>query len=371
MPTVVMPTVEVVYRGPFQGRRIAFLLDGLAPLGGRTRFTWLCPHDGWQDQAAFLDEYMAERGVEARVVDGRAQGLPSALRVLAGRGSPRPDLALAIGFTSLPYARAVRAERLVWCVNGIPEERLLHRNDLRQRRTVDAMWRSTRIGRTPDAAVTVSRPMAQLLRERTGEMATFVAPTVVDRATFQPRPAGPGVLTYIGSGAPWQDLPLLADVWSEVHRLDPSLRFRVVSRDERAEVVRRGLPDDVVDMVAAHSPAEVAEHLRDTQLGFIVRRPDIVNTVAYPTKFGEYVASGVGVVTSDIGWDIAGLVRSTGCGVVLDVDEPPAELAEHVVGFVAAAGSSPGELTAGCERAATELDRTVHAKRLAEFLAEL
>jgi hypothetical protein len=233
------------------------------------------------------------------------------------------------------------------------------------------MWRSTRIGRTPDAAVTVSHPMARLVCERTGDMATFVAPTVVDRATFQPRSAGPGVLTYIGSGAPWQDLPLLADVWSEIHRLDPALRFRVVSRDERAEVVRRGLPDDVVDVVAAHSPAEVAEQLRDTHLGFIVRRPDIVNTVAYPTKFGEYVASGVGVVTSDIGWDIADHVRTTVSGVVLDIEQSPTALAEDIVAFVAEAGANSGDLAAACERAAADLDRTVHAKRLAEFVAEV
>jgi glycosyltransferase involved in cell wall biosynthesis len=278
---------------------------------------------------------------------------------------------MAIGYTSLPFARVVRARRLVWCVNGIPEERLLHRDDARQRLTVDAMWRSSRVGRRPDGAVVVSHSMADLLRERLGDVDAFVAPTVVDRSTFRPRPAGPGVLTYIGSGAPWQDLPLLADVWAAIHRLDPSRRFRVVSRDERAEVLVRALPADAVELVIAHRPAAVAEQLADTQLGFIVRRPHIVNTVSYPTKFGEYVASGVGVVTSDIGWEIADLVRSTGCGPVVDVDGPPERIAERVVAFLADDVAASGALTEACDRAAAQLDRTVFCERLGGYLADV
>jgi glycosyltransferase involved in cell wall biosynthesis len=364
--------VDVVYRGPFQGRRIAFLLDALAQLGGPRRFVWLCPRDDWREASTFLDDAMAARGdIEAVALDGRPQGLPAALRTLSDRRRPRPALTLAVGFTSLPFARAVGAERLVWCVNGIPEERILHHDGPRQRAVAAAMWRGARLGRAPDAAVTVSQPMAELVRRRIGDMPTFVAPTVVDRSTFRARRPGPGVLTYIGSGAPWQNLPLLAEIWSALHRLDPALRFRVVSRDDRADVLRRALPADAVEAVRADSPAAVAEQLRDTQLGFIVRRPHVVNTVAYPTKFGEYVASGVGVVTTDIGWDIAGLVRSTGCGVVLDVDEAPGCIAERVAGFLADDHSTSDALAAACDAAAAQLDRAAYIEQLGAFLADL
>ncbi len=367
------PLFDVVYRGPFQGRRISFLLDTLEQLGGTQRFFWLNPDKHWREASAFLPDFMAERGeVQATVLDGRPHGLPTALRVLSDRRRPRASLALAIGFTSLSFARAVRAERLVWCVNGIPEERLLHRDGGRQRVAVETMWRTARLGRTPDAAVTVSQPMAELVQDRVGSsMPTFVAPTVVNRSTFRLRRAGPGALTYIGSGAPWQDLPLLAEIWSAVHRLDPRLRFRVVSRDDRADVLRRALPPDVIESVSAADPAAVAAQLRDTQLGFIVRRPHLVNTVSYPTKFGEYVASGVGVVTTDIGWDIGSLVRSTGCGLVLDVDDSPSRMAEHIVGFVSSAGAASDTLTEACDAAASQLDRAVYVKQLSTFLAGL
>lgn len=366
------PLVDVVYRGPFQGRRLAFLLDTLDELGARQRFWWLCPDGDRAAAAAQVDAFMAPRlRVRSAVLDGRAQGMPGALRALADRRRERADLVLAVGFTALPYARAVRAGRLVWCVNGVPEERLLHADDRRRRAMVEGLWRSTRVGRRPDAAVVVSRPMAGLLRDRVGDMPVAVAPTVVDRSTFRLRPPGPGAMTYIGTGAPWQNLPMLAEIWAAMHRLDPDLRFLVVSRDERAEVLRRALPDGAVRVVAAHSPPEVAEHLRATQLGFIVRRPHLVNEVSYPTKFGEYVASGVGVVTTDIGWDIAELVRATGCGLVVDAGAGPEEVAAQVVELLASGRASSEALTQACDAAASRLDRADHVKQLAAFLGGL
>jgi glycosyltransferase involved in cell wall biosynthesis len=367
------PRFDVVYRGPFQSRRIGFLLDALSQLGGTQRFVWLTPGKRWSDSAsAFFPEYMEARGVsEATVLDGRPQGLASALRVLADPRRPRAALTLAIGFTSLPFARVVRAGRVVWCVNGIPEERLLFSDDGRQRLAVEALWRSARLGRSPDAAITVSQPMAELVQKRVGSTQTFVAPTVVDRSTFRLRTAGPGELTYIGTAAPWQDLPVLAEIWSALHRRDPGLRFRVVSKDARADVLCRALPADVVESVSAADPAAVAEQLQGTHLGFIVRRPNPVNVVSYPTKFGEYVASGVGVVTTDIGWDIGRLVRSTGCGLVLDVDDSPSRMADHILDFIHGPGAAPHVLTDACEAAASALDRSLYVKELGAFLGGL
>lgn len=367
------PLFDVVYRGPFQGRRISFLLDALHHVGGAQRLFWLNPDPDWRQTSAFLPDFATRHsGLEyAIALDGRPRGLPSALRVLSDRRRTRASLVLAIGFTALHFARAVRAERLVWCVNGIPEERLLHHDTSRQRLAVKATWRGARLGRRPDATVAVSHPMASLIQDRVGSMPTFVAPTVVDRSTFRLRSSGAGRLTYIGSGAPWQDLPLLAEIWSAIHRLDPHRRFRVVSRDDRADVLRQALPPDVVESVSARDPGAVADQLSVSQLGFIVRRPHLVNTVSYPTKFGEYVASGVGVVTTDIGWDIGTLVRSTGCGLVLDVAESPTRMAEHIVSFLSSPSATSDALTSACDGAASSLDRATYVKELGTFLMGL
>ena len=365
------PMIDIVYRGPFQGRRIRFILDSLDRLGARQRLYWLNPARGDAPTASLAPFAASRPNVETAVeLDGRPRASLRALRSLGRARGQGSSLTVAIGFTSLLPARTLRSRRVVWCVNGIPEERLLYRDDISRRLAVKAMWASTRLGRRPDLVVTVSRPMAALVNEHLGAVPTFAAPTVVDRSSFPPRPAGPGVLTYVGSGAPWQDLPLLAEIWSEVHRIEPDVGLRVVSRDERAGVLAARLPAGAVEQVSARGPAAVAAQLRDSQLGFIVRRPHLVNEVSFPTKFGEYVSSAVGVVTSDIGWDIGEVVRSTGCGVLVDVARPPGAIAEEVVHFMKQASSS-SDVRAACERAAAGLDRETWVCRLGERLAEL
>jgi Glycosyl transferases group 1 len=366
----VSQTVDVVYRGPFQGRRIRFLLDALDELGGRQRLFWVDPDPDDKSASRSFQSFADERAnvISAAHLDGRPHGAPGAIRQL--RRADPSSMVLAVGFTSLFWARVRRGERLVWAVNGIPEERLLYHDTARHRAVVRSMWSLARVGRTPDAAITVSHPMARLLEERIGSMTTFVAPTVVDRSTFRPRPPGPGRLTYMGSGAPWQDLPLLAEVWRAVHALDPALRFRVVSKDPRAEVLARAVPSEVVEVVEARGPAAVAAQLRDSQLGFIVRRRHVVNEVSYPTKFGEYVASGVGVVTTGIGWDIGSLVERTGCGVVLDVDSPPEAMAAAVVDLARRPEGAGRSLLDACDEAAASLDRSLWVKELGRSLAD-
>jgi hypothetical protein len=287
-----------------------------------------------------------------------------------GRGQ-RATLVVAVGFTSLFSARLVPADRLLWCINGIPEERLLYHDTPRHRLAVKGLWSAARVGRTPAAVLTVSHPMAELVRSRIGDTHAVVVPTVVDRTVFTPRPPGPGRLTYMGSGAPWQDLPLLASVWSALHELEPDLQFKVMTKDPRARVLAEALPPEAVEFVEARGPAAVAEQLRDTELGFVVRRPHVVNEVSYPTKFGEYVASGVGVVTTDIGWDMGELVRTTGCGVVLDVTQSPEQLAEETARFVREMRTSSGSLIEACDRAASTLDRERWVKQLGAALVEI
>ena len=80
-----------------------------------------------------------------------------------------------------------------------------------------------------------------------------------------------------------------------------------------------------------------------------------MNEVSYPTKFGEYVSSQTGVVTTDIGWDVADMVKRTGCGLLVDWQSPPDVVAKQVVDEL---NSDDGEaVRTGCDLAAAELDR--------------
>jgi Glycosyl transferases group 1 len=352
--------VTVLYRGPFQGRRLGFLLESISRVHGEVDLTWLNPRlepgttTGWFFD--WVDEWWPFVARRAEV-DGSLRSLPQVVRHLRRRLGRRPDIVYAIGSLTLPYARATTPRALAWCINGIPEERLLHDRGWRSQAAVRAEWFVTRAGRRPDVVVTVSGPMGKLIERRLPGTRWIKAPTCVDLETFRP-PANVtrSRLTYVGSGAPWQCLDLLAAVWSELYRLDPSLRFRVISRDERTRVLTAGMPASAVEMRGAEIPQEVATALWEAELGFLLRTPGIVNETSFPTKFGEYVAAGVPVVCTDVGWELAAMLRRTGCGVIVDWQAAPSMVAREALALRHRATRN-GDIRRACEEAAAMLSR--------------
>ena len=107
--------------------------------------------------------------------------------------------------------------------------------------------------------------------------------------------------------------------------------------------------------------------LWETELGFLIRRPDIVNETSFPTKFGEYVAAGVPVISSDVGWEVADIIRSTGCGLVVDWAGDPQVVARQVLEFRDRAARDPS-VAEGCKRATAGLGRDVWIDKLAAAL---
>ena len=353
-----MNEVEVVYRGPFQSRRIRLILDTIEHLGRPIHFVWMDPRTTAGEPPDFFVDFAESRPslVRTTYLRGDLRSAPDALRALGrGRGA-RSDLVVAIGFTALVPARLLRPRQLVWCINGIPEERLLHDGGRRARLTVDGLWRSVQLGPRPDAVITVSKPMSALVNSRLGVEQVLELPTAVDRAVFRPQPKDdPPVLTYVGSGAPWQDLPLLGAVWREVARKHDDATFLVVSRDDRAKAAIEDVPSNRAELVAGYGPDHVAELTAGATMGFVIRRPHVVNEVSFPTKFGEYVASGTQVVTTDIGWDLADIVRETGCGLLIDWRSDPGDVAGQILEHLES--HPPADRAAGCAAAAKLLDR--------------
>jgi glycosyltransferase involved in cell wall biosynthesis len=359
----------VVYRGPLESSRLRFVLEAVAQSYGDPALVCLAPagHRGPLEGA--LEDFVPTAPIiGCRVLDGRAAAIPSTVLALRRLLPRRPGPVVAVGFSAMVYAAAVAKGPLVWCITGIPEEWLMHDDSRRRRLYVEVSWRSARLGRRPDLVVTVSRPMSRLVERRFGPVPTFAAPTCVDHVTFGARQPGRRThLTYLGSGAPWQCLDLLAEVWRALHRQSPELRFRVISRDHRAGLLGRGLPPESVEFVAAANGDAAARLLWEAEGGFMIRRPHLVNEVSYPTKFGEYVAAGVPVIASDVGWDPAELIRRTGCGLVIDWDSRPEAVAESVLVFRERAATG-ADLDAACRAAASSLDRSCWVRRLAAEL---
>ena len=360
--------VTVLYRGGFQGRRLQFLLDVITRVHGDIELVWLHPDTTWE--APWFDQWVRERPwvVGHDKLDGSARALPAVRRTLRRRFRRRSQVVYAIGSLSLPYGRALSPSALVWCINGIPEERLLYDKGLRSRATVGAEWLVARAGRRPDLVVTVSDPMGELISRRLPGVQWVKAPTCVEVEIFRPMDQTQrSYLTYVGSGAPWQCLDLLGAVWQALHRIDPTLKFRVVSRDDRSRVLLAGLPDSAVEMHGTTRPVEVARMLWEAELGFLMRTPDIVNKASFPTKFGEYVAADVPVVTTDVGWEISSIIQETGCGLIVDWRADAEMIARAIASFRARATTDTA-IREGCRKAAVALDRTAWVESLSGHL---
>ena len=212
--------VTFVYRGQLsvEQSRLEFLLAAVCRVFFEVDAVMLSPGHGG-DAAEFEAFARVHPNVRSctflptgRWRRGRAR------RALRGVIANDVDRIIGVGFSVASYLP--RRSCRVWCVNGIPEERLLHRRGLLDHAAVRVAWRSARRCRSA-LNVVVSDPMAHLMTERVGG-ATLVVPNTVDRSVFRADPAAhPRYLTYQGGGSPWQGLERLAEVWWELHRLEP------------------------------------------------------------------------------------------------------------------------------------------------------
>jgi glycosyltransferase involved in cell wall biosynthesis len=363
----------VIYRGPFQGRRLGFLLEAIGQTHDEAEFVWLYPKFDPNTPLPWFDRFMEERPFIRHhcILDGARSALVPTIHYLRRRHAQQSRPIYAIGFTSLWYARALWPRPIVWCIQGIPEEKLMHRNKLIDRLSVAATWRTAQSGPSPKIIVTVSERMAQFVKRYFSRVTCVAAPTCADLKTFRaPAKSERKYLTYLGSGAPWQNLGQLSRIWSALYRADPSLRFKVVSKDKRAEILKSDIPDEAIQITAAEGPSEVARHLWEAELGFLIRTPDIVNEVSFPTKFGEYVAAGVPVVGTDVGWDFSQIIKQTRCGLLVNWNSEPQVIAQEILAYRREVGTN-GEIAKACRQAANLMNKEVWVARLSEALRKI
>ena len=359
------PNAVVLYRGPLGRSRLGFLLDAVTRAYGDTTFIWACPKPV---VAELIEHFQAfiERvpGVsDWEILKGTTRGQFSGLARI--RYHTKGDIpVIAAGYTTLHLLSAARRRATVYCPNGIPEERLLQNPSIQSRLGTAGNWALLRALPEPELTVTVSTRMSDLFRRRTGWSAFEAVPLCVDRSIFRPGTNGHR-LVYLGTGAAWQGIAQLAEMWQELSRSNPSAEFRVISRDERTQVLVEAVGADRCDTVAADQPEGVARALQACRIGFVLRANHVVNRVAYPTKVGEYLATGTPVVTSDIDWDVGDLVRDLRCGTLLPPDAGLSVTARAVEELLA---RDRTELAACCAHGASALDRDSWIKRLAARL---
>lgn len=351
-----MRKLVLLYRGPLERARLAFIIEALQTVGGEHYFVWIYPGKLNNDKNKIFTVFMAQYNFkQLLVLDEMRLGYFKCLSRVRSflTGMKSVDAAL-IGFSAPMYTLACRT-KYVWFINGIPEEEELATNGAFGRLKTFAKWSLVRLTNRARFIVTVSERMNRYVNKHIPSKRTFAAPTCVDVTTFDQRREKKGYYTYLGSGASWQALDVTSQIWQELYALQPTAKFRVISRDPRSRILGKNIPSENIEFVASDDFADVANYLSECSAGFLIRRDLLVNRVSFPTKLGEYVASRCWVVASDLDWDISDYVRKYNIGVIIPPDASPREGAEKILEFQAT--HSPGELLKNLEQCTPYLGR--------------
>jgi glycosyltransferase involved in cell wall biosynthesis len=160
------------------------------------------------------------------------------------------------------------------------------------------------------------------------------------------------VLVYAGGMHAWQQAGLMFESARALAEMLPAARFLVLTGDTpaaKAAAGRAGLASELFEIRSVpHS--EVLGHLAAGDCALLLRAAHIVNRAASPTKFSEYLAAGVPVVTTDALPSFARICSAEGVGVVVRSDAGPAEVAQAILEATRGV-SSTRELRERCQAA--------------------
>lgn len=326
--------IYIFYRGPLERSRLGFLLELFLSLGSDVNFFWLLPHPKfYNSENQVLEPFMSSfPGLEYKIIPAplsKIYSVRSEIKKIVETG--KEVAVVSIGFTA-PYflPKRIKANH-IWCINGIPEESLLHTNSWLKRLQVKSKWKTLAFQYKPDLILTVSKRMNTYVSGFFPGIKSYAIPLCVDLDRFKRGMNKPKYYTYSGSGAPWQNLGFLSLVWTELHRLDPAIKFRVISRDSRTKVLATGIPKESIEFVGTSDLDELADFLSEAKVGFLLREDSLVNRVSFPTKLSEYLASGSWVVVSDLDWDISEIVSDFKVGVLVSPKSTPKQIASYIL----------------------------------------
>jgi glycosyltransferase involved in cell wall biosynthesis len=296
---------------------------------------------------------------------------------------------------ALDVKRGCPALRIVYDCRGIEDEEFLYQSqdekislrklELKADRLLSLQRRAAL---ESDAIFCVSHAMAEYLVRKHGikPHKCETVPTCVDvnsfdraaRARSQLRAKlGFGerlVVAYCGSLHAWQMPRESLAVFARIRSWHPDAFFLGITTHPdalRTLIAQQGIAENCTRVLSVlHN--EVPDYLAAADCGFLLRASSLVNRVASPVKFGEYLASGTPVIMSDGIGDYSELARRENVGVVLPKGPWSATAEAALKTFVDAYRQDCASWQERCLRVARQrLDYTAYLPRVAERFLRL
>jgi glycosyltransferase involved in cell wall biosynthesis len=326
----------LIYRGPFQSRRLSLVVEAMFRAWGPVSLCWILPDpdlltrksrsvipsfiDETGDQLEKLIAYGAEQR-PANVLHGDSSEVR--LSQLLRASSERPRVVFGLSTAHHTPSHYLASDALV--LASVPEERLMKNNNWRTQAKISAIWRVARIANSQGILVGESSRHVEYSAEKMKfQGPRHVLANVADIGRFAPPQSEMDrrYFCYLGSGSAWQGIDYLAEVWSEYSRLDRAQEFLVISNDPRTEMLVDAVPRSRVRRLGV-PPDEVPRLLWLCRMGFLLRPKSVVNSMVIPLKLAEYLSAGVPVATSRNGWDAEQIVGNHDAGPLIEAELQP------------------------------------------------
>jgi hypothetical protein len=136
------------------------------------------------------------------------------------------------------------------------------------------------------------------------------------------------LLIYAGSTEGWQSFQLLYDFLVAQFSNNSSVKMLFLSKEEKnIGRLLNEFPQRVKRLWLA--PSEVKDIMLMGDYGLIVRENSVTNNVAFPTKFPEYLACGLSVISTRATAEVADFIERHNCGVLID-DKSKVQLVKNL-----------------------------------------
>lgn len=315
-------------------------------------FSFACTEAGYRSSLSRLEAAREASGARVSVLEGVRPALPGSHRLnghrvlaaLRSRAKP-PDLLHArTDYSTLCAKRATRqlGVPLLWDCRGDSAAefrfRWRGRDNALNRPILSFRERSIQrefLGAAAacDGAMFVSGPLQKSAAPCLADRPTRIVPCLADESLFfydealrvETRGAlgftpDRKVFIYAGSLTAYQCVDETVALFRALHEQDPGCHLLFLTPEvDTARALLAGLPADAVTLRAAKLP-EMNAYLNAADAGFMLRERLRLNEVASPTKFAEYVLTGLPVVMTDAVADSHALALELGLWL-----EPSAE----------------------------------------------
>lgn len=125
------------------------------------------------------------------------------------------------------------------------------------------------------------------------------------------------LMVYSGSTAGWQSFNLIEKIVTKLFLVNEHMGLVLLTkRNNEIENLIEKYSSKVIQRWV--KPDEVKTYLSICDYGLLIREESVTNSVAAPTKFAEYLSTGLSVIISENVGDYTDFVRENNCGFVID-----------------------------------------------------